>query len=448
LYSDFRHLKAINPDGYAANIAAWQKGLIDATKAGHTPSRGIINDLLILNVDEQLLQALETKEWGRPLALGTVIRDAVAKKDLISLNTFQSMKESIHRQSWTISPWQVFTWGFRYLGLAGGTSGEDKLPIGRFVVVPNLEAAANYVLRKTSEKTARVDRIYSRESFLREFSNCMDASKPLSGEDIGVLLRYLSRDKGVAAYDGETIKFKASGEKEVPPITTEDTTIVSLKALIADLTKQVDVLSDKVDKLTESAKAAVARKNKAAALAALRSKKLAETALSRRSSTLSQLEEVYTKIEQAADQIELVRVMEASTSVLNSLNSEVGGVERVDQVVDRLREQMTEVDEIGNVINEIGQDATRVDEYEIDLELEALEHQEKEASKSAESELREREEQKDAARVKERLDALPVPDQSTTDEGETTLEKSVTERTGELKSMSLDGEKSKLAEYA
>ena len=63
------------------------------------------------------------------------------------------------------------------------------------------------------------------------------------------------------------------------------------------------------------------------ALAALRSKKLNETALAQRTETLSQLEEVYSKVEQAADQVAIVRVMEASAGVLRNLHAEVGGVE-------------------------------------------------------------------------------------------------------------------------
>ena len=102
------------------------------------------------------------------------------------------------------------------------------------------------------------------------------------------------------------------------------------KTLIKDLEMQTEVLTKKVDELAATAKDAVARKNRVSALAVLRSKKLAETTLTKRHATLAQLEEVFSKIEQAADQVELVSIMEASTRVLTGLNEEVGGVERVD----------------------------------------------------------------------------------------------------------------------
>ena len=47
--------------------------LSKATRAGLIPSSSHGHDTLSLRTGEDLLQALETKEWGRPLALGTVI---------------------------------------------------------------------------------------------------------------------------------------------------------------------------------------------------------------------------------------------------------------------------------------------------------------------------------------------------------------------------------------
>ena len=70
LYSDFTQQRTHNPDGYASNITAWVTGLAHATKAGVVPGGP---DLLSLRTGDALLQALETKEWGRPLALDAVI---------------------------------------------------------------------------------------------------------------------------------------------------------------------------------------------------------------------------------------------------------------------------------------------------------------------------------------------------------------------------------------
>ena len=86
---------------------------------------------------------------------------------------------------------------------------------------------------------------------------------------------------------------------------------------------------------------------------------------------MSQLEEIYARIEQAADQVEIVRVMESSSKTLKSLNAQTGGVDRVQDVVEELREQMMDVDEIGQAINDTS--VGTVDEGEVEDELEALE---------------------------------------------------------------------------
>lgn len=100
MYSDFRTQRISNPDGYAANVSAWQTALTNAVRAGlvgaslqsnqqehdrhshldqhqHdvTQQRHITpgSDLLVLRSGDDLLRALETREWGRPLGLGAAV---------------------------------------------------------------------------------------------------------------------------------------------------------------------------------------------------------------------------------------------------------------------------------------------------------------------------------------------------------------------------------------
>lgn len=166
-------------------------------------------------------------------------------------------------------------------------------------------------------------------------------------------------------------------------ITQQDTTIASIKTLMSTMTKQGVSLEMKIAELTMTAKTALNNKNRISALSAIRSKKLAEHNLQRRLETLVQLEEVYSKIEQATDQVEYVSVMEASTGVLRGLNAQVGDAGKIDDVVDELREEMSKVDEVGNVMSEAG---PQIDETEIDDELEALESKDQEAREEAEAE--------------------------------------------------------------
>ncbi|KAI9886259.1 MAG: CCA tRNA nucleotidyltransferase, mitochondrial [Watsoniomyces obsoletus] len=375
LYSDFRQLHEVNPEGYTANISAWQSALAHASREGIIPGPDGSENLLILSTGEELLRELETKEWGRPLALGTVVKESLENKQLFPLQEFLTRSEKINTNTRAITPWQVLAWGLRLLGLAGGMSGEDKLPVGRFVVLKNVEEATNNVLKEVSGRD-RVDRTFSKSLFKTEFERALNSRHPLSRADLDVLLKYLSRDKNAVVYDDEAIKFVAPGDRSTT-ITPEDGAIASLKTLIADQTSQIATLSRRVDELSVVARKSVTVNNKAAAMAALRSKKLAETMLTKRAENLAQLEEILNSIRHAADQVEMVKVMEASTGVLKSLHKQIGSVDKVEAVVDGLRDEMTQVDEVGQVINELGH-VTGEDEVEVDEEFEAMEREEAE----------------------------------------------------------------------
>jgi len=405
LYSDFRQLRTTNPDGYAANQAAWLKGLADAAKEGLLPNHGMSGDHFILRTDEALLRALETKEWGRPLALGAVIQDAIAKKEMIPLNDFMTSKNSIYQKSWPLHPWQLVTWGLRQLGMTVDGNGEDSMPSRSLVLVPNLETASKELENRKVSRVGCTDNLYTKKLFGREFSTIFGGQNPISEDDIDVLLKFLARDKGLIVYNGQTIRFTGSTETN-SAITSEETTIAALKTLMSDLDIQIDGLSRRVEALNVSARDAVARKNRVTALAALRSKKLVESNLSRQMAVQAQLEEIYSKIGQASDQLELVRIMEGSTGVLKTLNARIGGVERVDNIVDDLKEQMTQVEEIGKVIAEPGQDANAIDEDEVNDELDAMEAEVTERRKIAERQAREARVNEKAAETKRRLASL------------------------------------------
>ncbi len=127
--------------------------------------------------------------------------------------------------------------------------------------------------------------------------------------------------------------------------------------------------------MSDTAQEALRNNNRVSALAALRSKKLNETTLTERSETLARLEEVYSKIEQATDQSAIVRVMEASTAVLRSLYVDMGGVNKVEGVIEDLREEMSKVDEVSSALEAGGQGDDVVDESAVNEEFEELERQ-------------------------------------------------------------------------
>ncbi|KFA62743.1 hypothetical protein S40285_05015 [Stachybotrys chlorohalonatus IBT 40285] len=407
LYSDFRGQRTLNPDGYNANIAAWRGALTRLASDGQLALLGPDSSILVCKIDNTLLRALEHKSYGQPLALGTVINDAISRREFMPLNEYMKLPQSIYQTGWTSLPWSVVGWAFRQLGVNISSKSEDRLPNGQYAILHNVEAASNRLRSALADKTSKFDLVFTRAQFQQTFATELMEQQRLSDTDFDVLLKYLSRDKNLITYDGTTIKWKSTGDET--PVSEEDSSIASIKELTANLKHQSTLLGSRIEELEQEAKTAVARKNRVSALAALKSKKIAEASLATRYATLSQLEEVAAKIQQAADNVQLIKVMQSSTGVLQKLNAEIGGTEKVEGVMDRLREQMTDADEVAAILAE--STGAPIDEGEIDEELAAMEDQEKtkeeEAQKQKQAEERQRQEAREAAEAQKRLEELP-----------------------------------------
>lgn len=263
---------------------------------------------------------------------------------------------------------------------------------------------------------------------LRLFSNLCGAPQRMNPDDWSVLTTYLSRDCQLITYDAasETIKFRYGSEARPGAISQEDIDTASLRALIDTLEQQVAKLYKQVDELDQNARNAIAAKNTLAAKSALRSKKLAQSTLQQRNATLGQLEEVFVKIERAADQVEIVHVMEAAGRTLKSLNEKTGGVDKVNEVMDILKEEAMNTDEISQAINEDTRNA--VDEAEVDDELEKLEESIRKAKAAKEQAAKKAQLDREAEETRIRLAALESPTKSEVKESagtEPTQEKAV-----------------------
>lgn len=332
---------------------------------------------VILQSSHQLLDDLRSSQYGLPTGLGAVFDEAVRSGKMLDLKQFNNLEHSMFEKSWLPTPWTVIQWTLRQAGLFSRPSYDQagRLRPGQLVLVEALEELTKQVLALQQKRGYAVtDRVMTRDAFSELVAQTEIGS--LSREEIQAFLKFLSRDKQLVAYDSQTIKFKATSAAHPEALTEEDATIASMKALISSLESQISSLTARVANLQSTAQAAVQNKNKAAALSALRSRKLAERNLQSRIDTMHQLEEVYTKIEQAVDQVQIMQVMQSSADTLRSLNKRVGGVEKVDSAMDDLREQMGVVNDVGQILQEPLDDKAVVDETEIDNELEAMEKEE------------------------------------------------------------------------
>lgn len=432
-------------------MTAWESALTRAALAGQLP----LEQRLILQTSDDLLNALASPQYGKPSGLGCVLDSCVRQGKMIDLSDFLTSDKSIYNQAWLPSPWAILRWSLRQVGIVGNASYEapgGRLKKGSLVLVPALEELWKKMQPLVDRHTQSLtDRISSRELFLKEMNNLVSGPAPLSDRDIDVLLRYLARDKYALSYDESTLKFKAPTASLPEPITQEDRSIASLKTLIANMTIQIDNLHARVATLQSTAQAAVKIGNKTSALSALRSKKLAERSLQSRIDTLHQLEEVYTKIEAAADQVEVVKAMEASAGVLKTLNKKVGGVEKVEDVLESLREEMGKVDEVTGVISEPVDGKAILDEAEVDDELKSLEREERVKREEKEREAKQKLEAQEAEITRRRLAELeglqaaqaqeeePEKDKENLRMSDAALEETLSSSMEKLRNLDIDG---------
>lgn len=133
--------------------------MIKAAGEGLMPTGPDGPEVLSLRMSEQLLQSLETREWGKPLALGKVIvrehellskqnskpdlltrqDEAVSLQHMIPMKKFMDNSSSIYDQHWLFRPWWPLSWGLRQLGFAESTSAAKDRRNGQYVIIRNLE---------------------------------------------------------------------------------------------------------------------------------------------------------------------------------------------------------------------------------------------------------------------------------------------------------------------
>jgi charged multivesicular body protein 7 len=250
----------------------------------------------------------------------------------------------------------LFSWGLTKAGLRGPPT--KPITEGKWVMIECVEKAAEIVAEAMRGRD-RVDRVMTVDLFREEVAS------DLSVDDVRVLLKFMSRDKGMAAWDGEkgVVVF---GETQAGE---SDIAVAGLKGTLLGIKRRVEELEGDVERCTETAKLAVDRGNKVKAMAALRSRKTVEKALEEKTKAMITVEDVLAGLRSAQDNVELIEVLERSGKAMAGLNKELGGVERVDRIMEGLREERENVEEVNRVLAEAGE---VVDEEGVEEELEAM----------------------------------------------------------------------------
>ncbi|KAL8953379.1 MAG: hypothetical protein Q9222_000756 [Ikaeria aurantiellina] len=259
------------------------------------------------------------------------------------------------------------------MGLHHSFRSEKAQVPGEVVFISNVEVLARRVAEHIQRLRTQVDRTLSKPMFQREVAAALDIDKDkdLADSDLLILLKYLARDRQVLAYDSGVVRIAGPNEA-VLPVSKEDRAIASLKSLIQDIQEQVHILELEITNTRKKSERAVDSKNRPLALAALRSRKMAENVLTQRLDTLFQLEEVRDRIQQAADQVTIISVLKDSAEALRNLNSQVGSVSDVEGSLEILKEEVGKVEDINLAINQTGYENSLNDSSEIEDELDQL----------------------------------------------------------------------------
>ena len=60
---------------------------------------------------------------------------------MIPQQDFLHTTTSIYDQKWTMRPWGLLSWGLKQIGLVNGASADDRLRVGQYVMVRNVEVS-------------------------------------------------------------------------------------------------------------------------------------------------------------------------------------------------------------------------------------------------------------------------------------------------------------------
>lgn len=243
---------------------------------------------------------------------------------------------------------------------------------------------------------------------------CISEPLRLTATDIRVLLTHLSRDLHAASISPSittsaniTIKLHPNSRTS-QQITQQDHTIATLQTLQHRLTDQISNISTGIVDIDLSIRGVISSGSTSSlakespprlkAQSLLRRKHGLQQTLQKRHQSLEQVQTSLNAIEEAVGNVEMVRAMEGSATVLKGLSRQVGGPEGVERVVDQVAEARAEVQDVSGLLTEDG--AGAVDDQEVEEELGALE-------KEQEIKWKEREEQEQMKQL-EKLPDVPA----------------------------------------
>ncbi|CCE85260.1 Piso0_004842 [Millerozyma farinosa CBS 7064] len=358
LYGGFANLKQLNPEGYEANIQAWRSLIQDLIK-----HKVIDDSVLSLSVNAATSQLLSISTYGEPKSLTLILGELVNSGVLVPLSLFEQDPFSYISQDnagWLFTNQlnfkKLLTWGVQALGFKSTFRVLDKsgkLKHERYISISSLLSLGSKIRQKLADviqKGSYTELLFNRRLFGEFLRKLEPAISPI---DVDILLTYLKTYTTLlktSVIEGKEYIKLGSGHGQFE-INDVDISIIDLMANIGPLKNRITFLSNKISDIENLIRKSVHIKSSSndSIKSLLRVKKAFIKSLEHSSTNMSHLETTLLKIDEATYNKDIYRILESSSSILSSLNSEIS-IDKINDIKDSLTSDMKLTDEISDAL--------------------------------------------------------------------------------------------------
>ncbi|RKP32054.1 hypothetical protein METBISCDRAFT_21780 [Metschnikowia bicuspidata] len=367
LYSDFAHLKEINPEGYRANLDAWL-AVFQAALRCHTFHSSIVLP------GAELPRAFRNTTHGVPRLLALSLDEHIRAGALVPWSIYKHHAVKSVRRAWDyLSPRKVaddVLGTYRVLLYRSDASMAVDAYIDWSLLV-SVGDALYAQLRRALEDDPRLSALLFDELL---FGDRLRAFHPaLFDTDVLVLLVYYSRDTGrigTATDPADSTKtYLRFGD--ATPLSDAEIAAARVKSAAHRVQKRIELLDMRFVELGDTARLlARAGASKHRLRNILVRKSALKKSLATASATHTQLIQILEKIDEAKSNVDLLGTLISAKSGLALLNEQISLAD-VDDVTAALDQEMALTGEISDVLMV----SSGIDDDEIETELRALERE-------------------------------------------------------------------------
>ncbi|SCV03850.1 LAMI_0H11452g1_1 [Lachancea mirantina] len=360
LYSDFKVLKELNPEGFAANKRLWSDFLVDK----------LSKDRVVLESGSKLLQKLKCDDYGVPLSIDVVLNDLVQHGTLVEMGEFRKGPSTILK---------VVRWPFKLFNQSDSRlkhNEKNYLKPVDYVIMPHLEKRYEQLSNKLDDICSRAttykDLIFTQSKFWQK----LEIGSRWNEVELSIMLVYLERYKLQIVVGGEIVKI--CNERVAPldvsgrpdKVTELDKNIVSVETSKENNLLQMENLERQIDKISQHlARSAKEQRSRDVIKTQLRIKQVLQAKLKESCSRYENLALVSLDLDTAAENVNLQKTYQNVHSALKTVNEYSGEIAHLQDLINDISDERAKTQEVSEIL---AQNSGSIDEIEIDQELESL----------------------------------------------------------------------------